>query len=121
MSITKNALYVISPYRTKGGQWVFDDSAKELEQEPLVCGADTLCSRLFDKYGDFNLICSDSGLPEYDFRLKRDDLKTKDEIDGTWYKAEKQDLDVWLCPALFRYYSDAPEFLYIKGNSKNEN
>tara|TARA_R100000008_G_C3581403_1_gene168783 strand:- start:1202 stop:1567 length:366 start_codon:yes stop_codon:yes gene_type:complete len=120
MTPTKNALYVISPYKIEG-QWVFDDSSKGLEREPLVCGADILCSQLFKKYGDFNLIFSDNKLPKFDFHLKKHTSKTDlDMTNGTWYKVAGSDLDVWLCPALFRYYDKAPENLYIKGNSKNE-
>ena len=116
-----NALYVISPYQVSG-QWVFDDSSKNLEKEPLVSGADTLCSKLFGEYGDFNAIFSDSVLPSWDFRLKKN--IEKDCMSGTWYKLatdlinEDEGLDVWLCPALFRYYPTAPDVLYIKGDSR---
>jgi len=122
-----NALYVISPYRVSG-QWVFDDSSKNLEKEPLVCGADTLCSKLYGEYGDFNAVFSDSVLPAWDFHLKKN--VEKDCMSGTWYKLATdlisddnddegyEGLDVWLCPALFRYYSKAPDALFIKGDKR---
>lgn len=113
-----NAIYAISPY-TVNGQWVFDDSARELKAEPLVCGADMLCSVLFQKYGNFNLIFTDSGLPEFDFHLTRSSGSGEVE-GGTWYKEAASGQDAWLCPALFKYFTVAPDNLYIKANSRQE-
>ena len=43
-----NAINIINPYRWNN-MWVFDDSSKELDKEPLVEGADTLLSMLTDQ------------------------------------------------------------------------
>jgi hypothetical protein len=36
------------------------------------------------------------------------------ESGGNWYYSADLDMEGWLCPALFRYFSDAPAFLYVQ-------
>ena len=33
---------------------------------------------------------------------------------GNWYYSPELDMEGWLCPALFRYFSDAPASLYAQ-------
>jgi len=41
--------------------------------------------------------------------------KTREEINGNWYKmTEAPYIEGWLCPALFKYFSIAPDDLYVK-------
>ena len=38
----------------------------------------------------------------------------REENGGYWYKVKDFPVEGWLCPALFKYFDDAPESLYIK-------
>jgi hypothetical protein len=49
-------------------------------------------------------------MPAADVVLKKLDI----ESGGTWYEQEGTGMKGWLCPALFKYYPDAPDKLYIK-------
>ena len=48
--------------------------------------------------------------PAYD--LKLDWLREGDG--GNWYWAEQFELEGWLCPALFRYFDEAPREIYAQ-------
>ena len=110
-----NALMVIFPYRHKG-MWVFDDEDVGLNKEPFVSGADTVIDRAIETLGienadqGFRLIFSASPFPDY--HLKLDWLRAGDF--GNWYKAEQFDMEGWLCPALFKYFDEAPKEIYTR-------
>jgi hypothetical protein len=101
-----NAINVISPYKHHG-MWVFDDPRVGLVQEPFVSGADTWIDRVVANIPNaekgFTLIFSGTPFPGHQYRLD-------------WRRAEGGDLDMegWLCPALFRYFSDAQASLYAQ-------
>jgi hypothetical protein len=35
-----------------------------------------------------------------------------------WYRSEEPAMEGWLCPALFRYFDEAPRNLYVKAEVK---
>ncbi len=35
---------------------------------------------------------------------------------GNWYRLEKPPMEGWLCPALFKYYREAPKELYVRAD-----
>jgi hypothetical protein len=35
-----------------------------------------------------------------------------------WYRLEKPPMEGWLCPALFKYYREAPKELYVRADPK---
>jgi len=35
-------------------------------------------------------------------------------MEGNWYRADEPPMEGWLCPALFRYFDEAPPELYVK-------
>tara|TARA_Y100000310_G_C20223506_1_gene596803 strand:- start:235 stop:573 length:339 start_codon:yes stop_codon:yes gene_type:complete len=111
-----NSLFTIAPYLTNG-QWVFDDSTKGLKAEPLILGADTLCDLLFNKYGEFNIVFSSNKIPKYDLCLERES-KSGEIAGGTQYIEAKTGQEAWLCPALFKYFDEAPFSLYVKASSR---
>ena len=39
---------------------------------------------------------------------------------GTWYWSDELQMEGWLCPALFRYYDEAPETLYVATRAVEE-
>ena len=42
----------------------------------------------------------------------------REETGGNWYYSPEYDLEGWLCPALFQYFDQAPERLYVQVKSK---
>jgi hypothetical protein len=110
-----NAIQVIFPYLHQG-MWVFDDEEVGLNKEPFVSGADKVIERAIQAKGianaaeGFRLIFSGGPFPGHD--LKLDWVREGDG--GNWYRAEKFDMDGWLCPALFRYFDEAPATIYAQ-------
>jgi hypothetical protein len=108
-----NTINVIAPYKYLG-MWVFDDPRVGLVQEPFVAGADTMIDRVVGDIPDaeqgFAMVFSASAFPGYQFRL--DWQRT--EGGGNWYRAPQLDQEGWLCPALFRYFGEAPKELYVQ-------
>jgi hypothetical protein len=108
-----NAINVIAPYKVHG-QWVFDDPRAGLSQEPFVAGADTWIDRVVADIPNaeqwFTLIFSSSPFPGHQHRL---DWR-REEGGGNWYHAADLDMEGWLCPALFKYFTEAPKTLYAQ-------
>jgi hypothetical protein len=108
-----NALNVISPYKHLG-VWVFDDPRVGLAQEPFVAGADTMIDRVVadipNADGGFTLIFSSAPFPGHQHRL---DWHCAED-GGDWYHSEELQMVGWLCPALLRYFSEAPKHIYIQ-------
>ena len=113
-----NSLFVIAPYRYQG-MWVFDDPAVDLVREPFVSGIDTLIDRLTadipDAENGFRLIFSPAPFPGYTAKLEW----RREEYGGNWYYSPNYNLEGWLCPALFKYFRDAPKELFVKAEGKN--
>ena len=111
-----NAINIISPYRHLG-MWVFDDPRVGLVQEPFVAGADTMIDRVVADIPNaergFTMIFSASPFPGHQYRLEW----RRGDGEGNWYYAPQLDLEGWLCPALFRYFDEAPKELYVEVRS----
>jgi hypothetical protein len=58
----------------------------------------------------FTLIFSRAPFPGHQYRL---DWR-RVESGGNWYYSADLDMESWLCPALFRYFSEAPAALYVQ-------
>jgi hypothetical protein len=58
----------------------------------------------------FTLIFSSSPFPGHQHRL---DWR-REEGDGNWYHAADLDMEGWLCPALFKYFTEPPKTLYAQ-------
>jgi len=108
-----NAINVISPYKYLG-MWVFDDPRVSLVQEPFVAGADSLIDRAVADIPDaergFRLIFSAGPFPGHQFRLEWQ----RADGGGNWYFAPQFQMEGWLCPALLRYFAEAPKELYVQ-------
>jgi hypothetical protein len=102
-----NAINVIAPDK-RFGTWVFDDPRVGLVHEPFVAGADDMIDRVVADIPDaehgFTLIFSTTPFPGYKYRL---DWR-REEGGGNWYYSAQLDMEGWLCPALFRYFPEAP-------------
>lgn len=110
-----NSLFVLKPYYDKEKEsWVFDDEERGLKKEALVLGADKLCQALYDKYGDFSASFSAGYIPDSDFVLNR--VSESSHEFGTWYEEEATKQEAWLCPALFKFFDEAPDNIYLRVN-----
>jgi hypothetical protein len=116
-ALPMNAIHIIAPYK-QHGMWVFDDPRVGLAQEPFVAGADTMIDRVVAEIPDaengFTLIFSITPFPGFQHRL---DWR-REEDGGNWYYSKQLDLEGWLCPALFRYFPEAPKQLYVQIKSR---
>ncbi len=112
-----NAIVVIEPYRF-AGTWVFDDEAAGLRQEPFVAGIpemiDELVKDIPDADSGFRLLFSAQPFPGYTYKLV---WRRCDGV-GNWYYCEQVDKEGWLCPALLKYYAEAPKEIYVKAEAK---
>jgi len=118
-----NALMTLRPYKW-GSMWVFDDAAVGLRKEPFVSGVpeiinDLLFEQNIDGDDGFYLTFSATPFP----RHQRELVWIEEENGGNWYETEDSFgnlLEGWLCPALFKYYDEAPSRLYAEVKPRNE-
>ncbi|MHC4954982.1 MAG: DUF6717 family protein [Planctomycetota bacterium] len=115
-----NAILAIYPYR-HNGLWVFDDERAELHREPFIAGADAMIDKAVVEKGierpedGFRMIFSAGPFPGYDFRLEW----VREGDGGNWYKSDRFEVEGWLCPALFKYFDQAPREIYTKIEPKD--
>ena len=120
----QNALLIIHPHYHKEA-WVFDDEEKGLVKEPFVAGADDFIEYILAKMGKlakgrkgFSLIFSQMPFKGQQHVL----LYQKKAFGGSLYTVESEpdfrnheDVNqMWLCPALFKYFRKAPKKLYVQ-------
>ncbi len=112
-----NTLMVIHPYK-HDGLWVFDDDQADLVREPFVAGADDIIDEMVKNIPGaargFRLVFSAVPFPGHNAALER----RREEAGGYWYFHSGLDMEGWLCPALFKYFEEAPEYLYAKFEAK---
>ena len=112
-----NAIMVIEPYR-HAGTWVFDDPAVGLRQEPFVAGIPEMIDQMVEGIPNaesgFRLLFSPRPFPGHTHKL----TLSRSDQGGAWYYSEEHDKEGWLCPALFKYYHEAPEAIYVKAEPK---
>ena len=108
-----NSIMIISPYR-HAGTWVFDDQNTGLFREPFVAGVPEMIDHLVKDIPDadkgFRMLFSAQPFPGYMMKVNW----RRAENGGNWYYSEKLDIEGWLCPALFRYFKQAPKEIYVK-------
>lgn len=114
-----NQIMVIAPYwLEEAGTWVFDDPKTGLEQEPFVNGIpemiDDLVADIPNARSGFRLLFSAAPFPGYQRKLTR----LRQELGGWWYASDEPEAEGWLCPALFRYFHNAPKAIYLKAEAK---
>jgi hypothetical protein len=108
-----NTLMVIVPYKYEG-LWVFDDPAVGLNKEPFIAGIDTLIDKatanIADPQHGFRAIFSATQFPGANFKLEW----RRADSGGNWYYSPEFQQEGWLCPALFKYFKNAPREIYVK-------
>ena len=112
-----NSLNVIAPYKHLG-MWVFDDPRVGLSQEPFVSGADIMIDRVVADIPNaergFIMVFSKSEFPGHQLRL---DWRRQDG-GGNWYFSPKLNMEGWFCPALLKYFAEAPTAIYVQVKPK---
>lgn len=111
-----NAITVIHPYKDHG-LWVFDDERAGLVKEPFVSGADTMLDIVTDHADKCSLMFSANEFPDAEHKVEKigpgigggTDYMFKGKINGVEIKHK-----LWLCPALFKYFEEAPEVIYFR-------
>ncbi|MFB8787769.1 MAG: DUF6717 family protein [Potamolinea sp.] len=108
-----NAMMVIFPYRYQH-TWVFDDEKVGLVQEPFVSGIpeiiDVLVQDIPNADRGFKLLFSLNPFPGY----QEEFIWVREDFGGHWYRWCANNMEGWLCPALFKYFSEAPQKIYCK-------
>ncbi|BAY60013.1 hypothetical protein NIES22_00700 [Calothrix brevissima NIES-22] len=108
-----NSIMVIRPYKYDD-IWVFDDDQVGLVREPFVAGADKIIDRLVahipNAEAGFSLLFSARPFPGYQVKF---DWR-REEYGGNWYYNATLDMEGWLCPALLKYFSEAPPEFYAQ-------
>lgn len=99
------------------GMLVFDDNTVGLDKEPFVQGVPDMLYHLCQSVGVLNpkkgFRLKFSGSPFEGFQMEA--TRTHGESGGNWYEAGG--MKGWLCPALYKYFQEAPEKLYLKVES----
>ncbi len=113
--VRNNQIKVIEPYYAKG-TWVFDDAATGLKAEPFVEGIPEMIDRLVADIPEakkgFRLTFSHAEFPGHEMSVKRGAARAG----GYWYLDPETGRRGWLCPALFKYFHEAPERIYVKAD-----
>src|SRR4051812_29239457 len=108
-----NSLMVIAPYKWNG-MWVFDDPAVGLSKEPFIAGIDTMIDRMTANIPNaergFRALFSAHEFPGATEKLEW----RRGESGGNWYYSDHYQMEGWLCPALFKYFTQAPKTIYVK-------
>ena len=113
----QNSINVLKPYKWES-MWVFDDDRTSLVREPFVAGVPEILETLLHEQGipleeaekGFRLIFSASPFPGHQLAATR----AEEEGGGRWYEESTSKARGWLCPALFKYFTTAPENLYVR-------
>lgn len=112
-----NAILVIAPYRYNG-TWVFDDERAGLVREPFVAGVpemmDVLVKDIPNAADGFRLTFAAQRFPGFQKKL----TWLRGDMGGNYYRLDDPPMEGWLCPALSKYYAEAPAELYVKAEPK---
>lgn len=116
--MNKTQIKVLMPYKWNT-IWVFDDKETGLVREAFVAGADDVMDDLSKDFKKpekgFVLMFSHEPFPgaTHSFTKKRTQGKV-----GTNYNWDRRNKNVWLCPALFQYFPEAPKRIFAMAKEK---
>ena len=112
----ENSILVIFPYCHQN-TWVFDDPDTDLVKEPFVCGIpaiiDVLVKDIPSAQKGFRLLFSANSFPGHTAKLEW----SAADCGGNWYCWHEKEMAGWLCPALYKYFREAPKELYFKAEA----
>ena len=85
----KNAVYILSPYRTRAGVWAFDDARFGLKCEPFVGDTNVVINTLLEAKGikadTFCMTFSRYALPDFDAKFTLREVNDK----SAWYWCDR--------------------------------
>lgn len=116
MTNQNNSILTIRPYRYQGGPtWVFDDEALGLYAEAFVGEINNMIDAMLERAGlvageQFTAQFSASPFPGVSMILEW----RSGDMGGNWYWNEDTKLEGWLCPALFKFFCQAPDTIYVR-------
>ena len=114
-NLTDNSIIAIEPFKSSG-TWVFDDDTTSLVKEPFVAGMPEIIDKIIkdekikDAKQGFTLLFSGHNFPGGNYVL---DI-LREEMGGNWYQLRGTDMEGWLCPALFKYFDEAPKEIFAQ-------
>lgn len=114
-----DGVLAIFPYK-QGGSWMFDDAPKGLVREPLIRGADMALDECLEtnpnlkEDGGIKLLFSDAPFKGYRFQLNL----LRGDQSGNFYYCPEFGYEVWLCPALYKYFATAPANIFMAAEAK---
>ena len=117
--MTENSISVIKPYYWEGA-WVFDDERVGLIREPFVGGANEMIDEALEQEGianarsGFLMFFSANPFPGATVELSW----VRQDLGGNIY--EWKGREGWLCPALLKYFSEAPAKLFVQLREASE-
>ena len=76
---------------------------------------DYLVKDIPDADKGFRMLFSSKPFPEYMMKV----TWRQAEMGGNWYYSEELEMEGWLCPALFKYFREAPKEIYVKAEKRN--
>ena len=114
----------IYPYLLQENCWVFDDEATGLKQEAFVMGASEMITALLETKNiphaadGFQMTFSDQPFDGVDVQLELLGKGDHGPMTGNWYRGQinGQEMECWLCPALFCFFDSAPHRLFVKAD-----
>ena len=120
--------FIIYPYLFLETCWVFDHEPTGLKQEAFVCGASEMISALLDSKDipnaaeGFQMTFSDEPFDGHDVELQWLGKGDSRPMTGNWYKGQinGQEMEGWLCPALFCFFESAPKRLFVRADQLPE-
>lgn len=140
----KEQVRVLYPYKLSGSAWVmndkdgkeiegydiwvFDDKETGLKWEAFISGTDEAIDFLVrdipSAKNGFKMLFSDKPFKGHQLvgEWVKEGLDYSGNINGNWYRWHvpghwSPGISGWLCPALFLYFSKAPEKLYLKAEA----
>ena len=89
-----------------------------MSKEPFIAGIDTMIDRVVADIPKaergFHAIFSATPFPGSQFKLEW----RREDSGGNWYYSDQFKMEGWLCPALSRYFPNAPREIYVKVEPK---
>lgn len=111
---------VLFPYKHQD-LWVFDDARVGLVREPFVQGVPEILESLLKRKRiplaeaarGFSLTFAATHFQQADTIADW----VSEENGGNWYETREDKRRGWLCPALYRYFPEAPPTLWVSVES----
>lgn len=116
----RNAVFCIYPIRSEYGTWFFTDKDAGLQNEPFVGDINTMIDALVQdipKAQDgFILYFSENPIPQAQMSFTL--VAETPHQGGADYRCDQLNIEGWLCPALFCYFTKPPKKIYVRAEAR---